>query len=90
MGLQLLEALTTMFASFFNWRTVNTEHQLESEILEDKTDLEKNIERLQRACIYAEKAIQIVETHSNFDKNVNKKHFDKNVKKFRKTKILKF
>lgn len=74
----LLKAVADMFASFFNWRSSANETQLEREVIEDKRDCE-------RACNYAESAIEIAEKGVFLKKN-DKFRFNFFVKKFRKFK----
>lgn len=75
----LLKSIADMFANFFNWRTSANENQLGREVIDDKRDCE-------RACNYAESAIEIAEKSAVFLKKKDKFRFDFFVKKFRRFK----
>ena len=75
----LLKSFADMFSSFFNWRTSASDNQLGREVIEDKQNYEK-------ACNYAEKAIEIIEKDAVFIKKQDRFRFKFFVKKFRKYK----
>lgn len=74
----LLKSIADMFANFFNWRTSASDNQLGREVIDDKRDCE-------RACNYAESAIEIAEKAAFLNKK-DKFRFDFFVKRFRKFK----
>lgn len=72
-----ITAIAEMFANFFNWRTVSIENQASSEIIEDKRDIKK-------ACLYAEKAFEMVSLSAKFSSPKMQKRYKRYVKLFRK------
>lgn len=70
-------AIAEMFANFFNWRTTAIENQASSEIIQDKHDSEK-------ACLYAEKAFDVVALSARFNNSKLQKRYKRYVKLFRK------
>lgn len=74
----LLKSIADMFANFFSWRTSASNNQLGREVIDDKRDCE-------RACNYAESAIEIAEKAVFLNKK-DKFRFDFFVKRFRKFK----
>lgn len=71
----LLESLN----SLFHWRETVSANEATHEIIDDKKDL-------QRACNYAELAIELVQSKAIFAKKRDKKRFQVIVKKFRRYK----
>lgn len=74
-----LSAVSEALARFFSWREASVNHQAETEVLQDKKDLEK-------ACNFAELAIELVENRGYFMRNKDEKKFIRLVKGFRKYK----
>lgn len=66
-----------MLSDFFNWRTVLSDNQTVKEVISDKRDLE-------RACLFAEKALGIVNGNAVFEKAKVKKRYEHFVRKFRR------
>lgn len=79
MILTTIKAIADMFASLFGWRTTAIDNQTTSEVVGDKHDLE-------RACRYAELAIELVEARAVFNRKLYASHFKRLVKKFREFK----
>lgn len=74
-----IRAIADMVANFFGWRTSVSDNRATAEVIDDKRDLEK-------ACRYAEKAIELVEEEAAFLKERVEDKFKKFVKLFRKYK----
>lgn len=74
-----IKAISDIFVNFFKWRTAETENRLEKEVIEDKRDCE-------RACNYAERAIEIADKGAVFLKRKDMFRFDFFVKRFRRYK----
>ena len=66
-------------AKLFSWREASIDNQAASEVINDKKDLQK-------ACNYAELAVELVESRGFFMRNRDEKKFQIFVKKFRKYK----
>lgn len=78
--MNLFGSLQTLFEAlkaFFGWRETLSENKPVDEVIGDKKDLEK-------ACIYAEKAISLVYKHAKFTSKFSKLLFNASVQKFRK------
>ncbi len=73
----VVKAVADMFSNFFGWRTSASDNQATHEVIDDKKDLE-------RACSFAEEAIEIAEEHAVFLKQNYHFKFKFLVKKFRK------
>lgn len=65
--------------SLFSWRKTVSDNQATHEIINDKKDL-------QRACNYAELALELVQSKAKFDKKRDDKKFQRLLKKFRRYK----
>lgn len=61
----------------FHWRKAISDNEVTHELIDDKKDL-------QRACNYAELAVELVHQKAIFEKDKDKKRFERLVKKFRK------
>lgn len=77
--LKIVNSFLEAFSGFCNWRTALSENQPIKEVIEDKKDLEK-------ACLFAEQAIAIVETSAVFPKAKQYKKYRHFVRKFRRYK----
>lgn len=75
--LKAVESLLRAFSEFFNWRSILSENKPIQEVIDDKKDLEK-------ACLFAESAISIVEADAVFNKAKQQKRFKHFVRKFRR------
>lgn len=71
-----ITAISNMLAELFGWRTAEVERQLESEVVEDKRDLEK-------ACGFAELALSRAEKYRHLFGKLDRHSFEKNLRKFR-------
>ncbi len=71
-----LKSFFDALASLFSWQEVAIKNKPLSEIINDKKDLEK-------ACIYAEKAIELVYKKCEFKRKFSKFEFCVLVRKFR-------
>lgn len=63
----------------FHWREAISNNEVTHEIISDKKDLEK-------ACNYAELAVELVQQRATFEREKDKRRFSNLVKKFRKLK----
>lgn len=72
-----IKAFFEALKAFFGWREALSENKTANEIIEDKKDLEK-------ACVYADRAITLVFKHASFPRSFTKMRFESLVKKFRK------
>ncbi len=75
----VIKSVGEVFSSLFDYFKTVKENQSETEVIQDKHDMEK-------ACRYAENAISIVEKSAFFFKKKDKFRFGYFVKKFRKFK----
>lgn len=74
-----IRACADMIANFFGWRESVSDNQATHEVIDDKQDLEK-------ACNYAEEAVEVVEQNAVWLEEKHKNKFTSLVKKFRKYK----
>jgi hypothetical protein len=63
----------------FDWRKTVSANQATHEIIDDKKDL-------QRACNYAELALELVQSKATFASKRDEKRFQRMIKKFRRYK----
>lgn len=75
----VIKACADMIANFFGWRESVSDNQATHEVIDDKQDLEK-------ACNFAEEAIEIVEKEAIWIESKSQSKFRLLVKKFRKYK----
>jgi len=75
----VVKSVGEFFSSLFDYFKTSKENQSETEVIQDKRDLEK-------ACRYAENAISIAEKEAIFLKKKDKFGFGYFVKKFRRYK----
>lgn len=73
----IIKPIADMFASLFNWRTSASDNEATHDVISTKKDLEK-------ACYYADLAVEEVQNHALFPNPKYKRAFEYFAKKFRR------
>lgn len=77
--MEIIKHLLQTLTSLFSYRETVSANQATAEVINDKKDL-------QRACNYAELALELVQSKAKFDKKRDDKKFQRLLKKFRRYK----